>query len=214
MNAMTRFWPIKFPVKTVLVSAVFTLMSGCSNMTIEGLARDTPTFDFREYFQGHTRASGWFSDRFGKPRRHFCGDFIGTDRNGKLELDETLYYSDNVVESRIWLVELGPEGNFSATSDSLIGEATGEFRGNTLAMDYNMRVKIAEGKEWVLAMKDFMMLQPDHSLHNITQVYKWGIRIGTVSTQYVRHDGTQTCSEVITRQSGFLPSVRGAEKAA
>ena len=183
-------------------------------MTIEGLARDTPTFDFREYFQGHTRASGWFSDRFGKPRRHFCGDFFGTEKNGKLELDETLFYSDDVTESRLWLVDLQSEGKFSATSDSLIGDATGTFSGNALAMNYTMRVKIAEDKEWVLGMKDFMLLQPDRSLHNITQVYKWGIRIGTVSTQYTRHDGSQMCREVITRQSGGFSRALDTEKAA
>ena len=193
---------------------VFTLVSGCSTMTIESLARDTPTFDFREYFQGHTRASGWFSDRFGRPRRHFCGDFIGTEKNGKLELEETLFYSDDVTESRVWLVDLQTDGNFSATSDSLIGNATGTFKGNTLAMNYTMRVKIAEDKEWVLGMKDFMLLQPDHSLHNITQVYKWGIRIGTVSTQYTRHDGSQMCREVITRQSGGFSRALDTEKAA
>ena len=198
----------------MLAGTVFTLASGCTDMTIEGLARDTPTFDFREYFQGHTRASGWFSDRFGKPRRHFCGDFFGTEKNGKLELDETLFYSDDVTESRLWLVDLQSEGKFSATSDSLIGDATGTFSGNALAMIYTMRVKIAEDKEWVLGMKDFMLLQPDHSLHNITQVYKWGIRIGTVSTQYTRHDGSQMCREVITRQSGGFSRALDTEKAA
>ena len=204
----------KLSLRAVLAGTVFTLMSGCSNMTINGLARDTPTFDFAEYFKGHTRASGWFSDRFGKPRRHFCGDFVGTEINGKLELDETLFYSDDVTESRVWLVDLQSEGQFSATSDSLIGDATGTFSGNALAMNYTMRVKVAEGKEWVLAMKDFMLLQPDHSLHNITQVYKWGIRIGTVSTQYTRHDGSQTCSEVISRQSGVFSTLPDTEKAA
>lgn len=201
-------------LKTVLLGAVFTLMSGCSSMTIEDLVSETPTFDFREFFQGHTRASGWFSDRFGKPRRHFCGDFIGSEKNGKFELDETLYYSDGVIETRVWLADIDSEGNFSATSDALIGDATGLFSGNTLAMDYTMRVKIAEGKEWVLSMKDYMMLQADGSLHNVTQVYKWGIRIGTVSTQYTHHDGTQTCNEVVARQRGGQLNVPSSVRAA
>lgn len=187
--------------KPILFGAVFSLIGSCSSMTLQDLERESPTFDFREYFQGHTRASGWFSDRFGRPRRHFCGDFIGTDNNGKLELDETLYYSDDVLETRVWTIDIGLGGEFSASSDSLVGDATGKISGNTLAMEYTMRVLIEEDKEWVLAMKDFMLLQPDGSLHNITQVYKWGIRIGTVSTQYTRHDGSQMCSDVLINQS-------------
>jgi len=190
------------------------MIHGCSNMKLEDLVQDTPSFDFQNYFQGHTRASGWFSDRFGKPRRHFCGDFIGTEKDGKFELDETLFYSDGVLETRVWLVDIGPQGEFTATSDSLIGDATGQLSGNTLAMEYTMKVKIAEGKMWDLAMKDFMLLQPDGSLHNITQVYKWGVRIGTVSTQYVSHDGSETCSTVVSRQSGIQVISRGSAKAA
>jgi hypothetical protein len=166
-------------------------------MKIDEVASTSPVFDFKEFFAGHTRASGWFSDRFGKPRRHFCGDFLGTSDGEALLLDEKLYYTDGVNEQRVWRVDVSDSGVFRATSDSLIGEATGLVRGNTLVMQYVMRVMIEEGKEWELDMKDMMLLQPDGSLHNITHVYKWGIRIGTVSTQYQHHDGSASCTELI-----------------
>jgi hypothetical protein len=62
-------------------------------------------------------------------------------------------------------------------------------------MSYVMRVKLDEGKYWDLRMEDLMLLQPDGSLHNITQVFKWGVRIGTVSTQYQHHDG-ERCIDI------------------
>ena len=152
-----------------------------------------PVFDFGEFFHGHTRASGWFADRFGTPRRHFCGDFYGYYDQGRFILDEKLYYTDGVLEERVWKVRVSEDGVFSAQSDSLTTDATGLVSGNTLAMRYSMKVKVDDDKHWNLDMRDLMMLQPDGSLHNINHVYKWGIRIGTVSAQYIHHDGDRLC---------------------
>ena len=161
----------------------------------------TPTFDFCEFFQGHTRASGWFSDRFGRPRRHFCGDFFGTFENDKFTLDENLFYTDGAVEQRLWSISVSKSGVFEAESDSLIGKAHGSVSGNTLKMKYSMRVAIEEDRIWDLDMKDTMILQPDGSVHNLTHVFKWGVRLGSVSAQYLHHDGGNCC---IVRHSDEL----------
>ncbi len=146
-------------------------------------------FDFIAYFEGHRRVSGWFSDPFGKVRRHFCGDFFGTVQpDGSLELDETLNYSDGMQERRVWMVSVSDAGEFSATSDSLVGDAKGTITGNTLRFQYVMNVQIDPKTNWTLSMNDAMFLQPDGSLHNVTHVKKFGVRIGTVSTQYFKGD--------------------------
>ncbi|MFK8083063.1 MAG: DUF3833 family protein [Granulosicoccus sp.] len=168
-------------------------------------------FDFEAYFLGHTRASGWFSDRFGKPKRHFCGDFFGFRNDGQFVLDEKLFYSDGIVEYRQWSINVTDNGIFSAQSESLINGAHGFIDGNRLSMSYSMKVKIEENKVWDLDMKDLMILQPDGSLHNITHVSKWGLRIGTVSTQYLQHDGEKLCvddSSFGSRTKSTEPSVR------
>lgn len=182
-------------IKSVITVAGITTLVGCSSMSIEQINRSAPEFDFVSYFEGHRKASGWFSDRFGKVRRHFCGDFIGTVRSdGVLELDEKLIYSDGVVETRLWEVSITDDGHFSAESDSLVGNAKGVIKGNALNMQYVMNVLIAPEKTWTLSMDDYMFLQADGSLHNITQVKKYGIRIGSVSTQYFRP--TESESEI------------------
>ena len=152
-----------------------------------------PAFDFGEFFHGHTRASGWFADRFGTLRRHFCGDFYGHYDQGRFILDEKLFYTDGLTEERVWKVKVTEGGLFTAQSDSLINEATGIVSGNSLSMRYSMKVQIADDKHWNLDMRDKMVLQPDGCLHNINHVYKWGIRIGTVAAQYVHHDGDNMC---------------------
>ena len=150
---------------------------------------DSPNFDFIDYFEGHRRASGWFADRFGNVKRHFSGDFFGTVKDdGILQLDETLIYNDGMLETRQWLVNVSDEGVLHAESESLVGPAVGQIHGNALRMRYLLMVQINAKTTWKLSMKDAMFLQPDGNLHNITQVMKFGFRIGTVSTQYFRPD--------------------------
>lgn len=179
-------------IKSVAVLAGLLSIMGCSSMSVEQISRSTPEFDFVSYFEGHRRASGWFSARFGKSRRHFCGDFFGTVQNdGTLELDEKLVYSDGVIETRVWDVSITKDGKFSAESESLVGKAFGKVLGNVLNMKYVMNVLVAPEKTWTLSMDDYMILQADGSLHNITHVKKYGVRIGTVSTQYFRPTAEQ-----------------------
>ncbi len=153
-------------------------------MNIDSIAKSEPEFDFKAYFLGHTKASGWFCDRFGNIRKHFNGDFVGSVEGDNFILDESLAYSDGINESRLWNVSIDAVGNFIAVGDTLIGEARGRLLGNTLNLQYAMSVKVANNKTWNLSMDDWMVYQPDGSLHNITRVKKWGFLVGVVSTQY------------------------------
>lgn len=165
-------------------------------MNFEKQSAIGPEFNFVEYFEGHTRASGWFADRFGNVKRHFCGDFYGESVDGVFNLDEKLFYSDGIVENRVWEVSIDDAGKFVAESDALVGAATGIQTGSALHLQYVMNVLVGVDKTWKLSMNDFMFYQPDFSLHNTTEVKKWGVRIGNVSTQYSKHDGSKTCLNI------------------
>lgn len=161
-------------------------------MKLSEIKRESPKFDFENYFTGHTRVSGWFSDRFGNVKRHFCGDFYGQRDSSYFILDESLYYTDNVEEHRVWTIEFDKQG-FVATSPALVGQARGNILGNTLQMRYKMKVDVGGGDTWLLGMNDWMFYQPDGSLHNSAIVSKWGVKIGTVSAQYAKHNGELLC---------------------
>jgi len=151
-------------------------------MNVVKFSTGAPTFDFISFFEGHRRASGWFSDRFGNVKRHFSGDFFGTlGQDGSLRLDETLIYSDGLV-------------------------------GDALNMKYVMKVQIDAKTVWKLSMNDFMFLQPDGSLHNMTHVKKYGFRIGTVSTQYFRPNTVVT--DLNEKQAGTSGTVSIGARAA
>lgn len=173
-------------------------VTGCQTMNIDSVSKSSPEFDFTDFFLNRTKASGWFTDRFGKVKRHFCGDFNGRFENDVFILDETLNYSDGVVENRVWKVIIDDNGKFEATSDSLVGKAAGVLKGDTLNLKYALRVDLASGKQWVLDMNDWLFLQPDGNVHNMTEVRKWGVRVGTVSTQFFKpllEDSAPLCGD-------------------
>lgn len=191
--------------KLLGIVALSLTLAGCGSVNFDKLSATGPEFDFVDYFDGHTRVSGWFADRFGNVKRHFCGDFYGETEGDVFKLDEKLFYSDGIVEERTWAVSIDDNGQFKAESDSLVGPASGEQVGSALRMKYVMNVMIAENKFWKLGMNDYMFYQPDGSLHNSTEVNKWGIRIGNVSTQYYKHDGSQTCAKM---EVGYVEPVK------
>lgn len=176
-------------------------------MKIENIAKESPEFEFTRYFLGTTKATGWFSDRFGTVRRHFDGEFIGTWEDDVFVLSEELRYSDGVVENRQWHIRMDDGGNFSATSDSLVGEASGVQRGNTVNLKYRMYVDLKDDKRWLLKINDWLILQQDGSVHNITEVYKWGFKIGTVSNVF--HKPVATSNEDTEAVLGTTGDVSG-----
>lgn len=167
------------------------------------LTQPASTFNFEDFFQGHTRATGWFADRFGNPRRHFCGDFYGHQERNAFVLDEKLFYTDGLEERRSWSVNISEGSIFTADSDSLSGEARGIITGNSLTMRYTMKTMIDEGKFWNLHMRDSMILQPDGTVHNTNHVHKWGVRIGTVSAIYTKHNGERLCGLSVSEEAGY-----------
>jgi len=169
-------------------------------MNIKTIASDAPIFDFEEYFTGHVKASGWFTDRFGNIKRHFCGDFYGTKDGEDFVVDEALYYSTGEIDKRQWRVRVSDDGVFTGESAALINGVSGKIIGNTLRMSYVMKVDVKDGKQWSLKMDDWMILQPDGSLHNQTYVSKWGVSIGRLSTQYQPHNGELLCDNEIERR--------------
>lgn len=185
---------IHIPRRNLPLSASLHSLHSSASVPVSRIAVTKDIFDFEEFFHGDTYASGWFADRFGKPRRHFSGHFFGQYSGNSFLLDEKLHYDDASIEERQWRINVSDDGVFSAESTSLIDGASGQIEGNTLNMRYAMKVRIDEGKTWDLDMKDKMILQPNGVLHNITQVCKWGVRIGTVSAQYHREGDNQYVS--------------------
>ena len=63
---------------------------GCSGMQVEDYAGTMPVFRPEEYFQGQTRAWGFFQDRFGTIKRQFVVDIDGQRRGRRARAQREL----------------------------------------------------------------------------------------------------------------------------
>lgn len=156
-------------------------------MKIEDFADKEPRFVVEDFFQGKTRASGIFQDRFGNLRRSFVVDIEGTWDGRVLELVEDFVYDDGETERRVWRLTKIDEHTYQGTTEDAIGTATGRSFGNAFHFVYDFNLKVGDGR-WRVHFDDWMWLQPDGTMINRANISKWGFSLGDVTLSFRRVD--------------------------
>ncbi|SEG11515.1 DUF3833 domain-containing protein [Marinobacterium lutimaris] len=177
-------------LSVALIGAV--LIAGCS-ANLSDYRNEKPRLKLSEFFSGQLEAKGIVQDFTGKVVRRFSADIVGHwDENGRGVLDERFIYADGSEQTRCWrLAEDDRSGAYAytGTAGDVVGEAAGSAEGNALNWQYKLRVPVS-GKEWVLAMDDWMYLVDDRTLINRTQMSKWGLAVGEVTLYITKTDGS------------------------
>lgn len=149
-------------------------------MKIDDFADTGPEFVPEEYFLGHTKAWGFFQDRFGTVRREFVVDIEGTMDGDVLVLDEDFVYADGEIDNRVWRIRHLGDGRYEGEADDIIGTATGERRGKAMRWGYDFDLAVGD-RTWRVTFDDWMFLQQDPTVMiNRTTVSKWGFTLGEV----------------------------------
>lgn len=164
--------------KTMAASLVALLLAGCSSMQIDDFAKSTPEFIPQEYFDGPMTAYGLVKDRSGKIIRRFKGRLIGSwDANGTGTLDESFVYDDGELQKRVWTLVPTGEKAFIGTAGDIVGEAQMVAKGNTVMIDYTMRVPYGDGT-MEIDVRDWLHLQEDGVILNHSKMRKFGVEVG------------------------------------
>lgn len=165
-------------LKTILTLGLCTLLSGCSSMQLEDFNHTTPEFIPQQYFNGPLKAYGLVKDRNGKIIRSFKGDLVGSwYKNGVGTLDENFIYNDGEKLHRTWTMKPTGEKKFIATAGDIVGDAQMEARGNTVMIDYTMRIPYGEGT-LDIDVRDWLHLQSDGVIINHSKMKKFGFEVG------------------------------------
>ena len=166
-------------VRTFFFAFMATLFIGCSSMSIEDFKDTKPEFIPQKYFNGKLTAYGIVKDRSGKIIRSFKGDLIGSwDENGVGTLDEHFVYNDGEELDRIW--KLQPTSNpkeFIGSAGDIVGNAPMVANGNTVMLDYTMRVPYGDSTIDV-NVRDWLHLQEDGVIINHSKMKKFGLEVG------------------------------------
>lgn len=166
-------------LKNIILIALFSIFFiGCSSMKLSDFENSKPEFIPEEYFNGKLKAYGVVKDRSGKIIKSFEADMYGSwDKNGVGTLDEYFIYSDGEKQRRVWTLK--PLGNkeYIGTAGDIVGDAFMKVVGNTVMIDYTMRVPY--GSSTIdINVKDWLHLQNDGVIINHSKMKKFGFEVG------------------------------------
>ncbi len=160
------------------LSAMAFLLGGCSSITTQDYAANTPKLDIRHYLDGPLEAWGILYDMHGKADLQFHVTMRGSWKGNTGTLDEHFVYSDGRKDERVWTLQFSDDNYFTATAHDVIGVAEGSQNGNTVNMKYTLNTKRASGDTVILSMDDWMYLLDSKTLINRTQMRKFGLTVG------------------------------------
>ncbi len=148
-----------------------------------------PKLELATFFAGRTTAHGLVKDWRGQVIRRFHATIDGQfGQDGRGTLAEVFYWNDGEVQTRTWQVwptGQDAQGNptFAGTAGDVVGQATGKASGNALNWRYTLAVPLGT-KEHPriinLHLDDWMYLLPDNTLLNITDMRKFGVKVGEI----------------------------------
>jgi hypothetical protein len=173
-------------------------MSGCVSMRLEDFKDQTPAFVLEEYFDGDLTAYGVIKNRSGKVTSSFKATFNGIWENGVGTLEERFVYDNGDIQDRIWTFRPNGENRYIGTAPDIVGEADMVIMGNTLRMDYVIRVPYKDDTI-DLSVRDWLHLQPDGVILNHSYMKKFGFRVAelviTIIKDFPEKDQVQPESE-------------------
>jgi hypothetical protein len=147
-------------------------------MQLEDFKNKTPEFIPQEYFNGKMTAYGLVKDRSGQIIRTFKGLLIGSwDEKGIGTLDEKFVYDDGEELTRVWTLKPTGEKSFDATAHDIVGTAKMKSLGNTVMIDYVMRVPYNDSTINI-SVRDWLHLQEDGVIINHSKMKKFGFTVG------------------------------------
>ena len=172
-----------------LVLAAMLGLSACAGPQVADYAAEKPVLDLRQYFNGTIDAYGLFTDRSGRVVKRFTvvmkcswqgppGQEVGV-------LDEEFSYSDGSRQRRVWTLTRQPDGRYGGTAADVVGQASGEEKGNAFRWGYTMQLPV-DGRIFEVQFDDWMYLMNDKVMINKAVMSKFGFQLGEVTLSFVK----------------------------
>lgn len=167
--------------KVSIVTAVMALiLSGCSRMTVMTYEDSEPVFDPVVFFNGPMVAEGIVLNRSGKVTRHFNATIDARwDEQGGV-LDEVFEWSDGEQQTRVWTFERIDQQRYIGRAGDVVRPAQMRFAGNAINMKYVLAVPMSNGRTINVTMDDWLYMVNDQTLINVTEMTKFGFKVGEV----------------------------------
>ena len=166
-------------------AAGLTALAGCAGPQVNDYAAEKPVLELRQYFNGTLDAWGVFTDRSGKVVKRFTVVMQCSWQGDDGVLDEDFTYSDGTKQRRIWRLKKLADGRYSGRADDVVGEATGQERGNAFNWKYTLALPV-DGRVFDVQFDDWMYLMNDKVMLNKAVMSKFGVRLGEVTLSFTK----------------------------
>jgi len=160
--------------------ALLIMLNGCSAVPIEDYAENSPILVAETFFNGQLTASGIVKDRSGRVIRYFNATIDASWERGVGTLDERFVFDDGEHQTRVWTLQRTGNGVYNATAGDVIGDSTMKVSGNSLFMQYVLRIPYGDGTIDV-NVDDRMYQVSDTVLLNESVMSKWGVNVGQIT---------------------------------
>jgi hypothetical protein len=171
---------MKLIFKATLIVFALTVISACSSVTIDEYADNKPLLVPEKFFDGQLSAHGIVKDRGGHLIRYFSAKIKADWVDGIGTLDESFVFDDGEQQTRVWKLKPQPDGSYVATAGDVIGEGKMKAAGNSLFLDYVLRIPYGDGTI-DLRIDDRMYLVSERVLLNESVMTKWGFKVGQIT---------------------------------
>jgi hypothetical protein len=154
-------------------------LSACSSVSVEDYTANKPRLVAEEFFDGKLLAHGIVKDRSGRVIRYFTASIDASWNDGIGTLDESFVFDDGEQQTRVWTLTPGVDNTYVASADDVIGEGKMKVAGNSVFLDYVLRVPY-NGDSIDLRIDDRMYLVSERVLLNESIMTKWGFEVGSI----------------------------------
>jgi len=142
----------------------------------EDYAAQTPAFDMRRHLSGPLSMEGVIYGPTGRVVSRFHADAKGDWQGHTGTLSESFHYDTGTRQKRKWTLTLHDDGRIEATAPDVIGTGEGRVSGNTVNLNYRIRLAPEAGGH-ILSATDWMYLAPNGVILNRSQFRKFGVLV-------------------------------------
>jgi hypothetical protein len=160
----------------LMLLACFTL-GACGSVSVQDYGDNEPSLELESFFDGELTAHGVVKSRGGRVIRRFSADIVAYWENGVGTLEEDFVFDDGERSRRVWTLRPDGANRYIGTAGDVIGEGSLEVAGNSVFLDYVLRIPYGDGS-LDLRIDDRMYLVTPDVLINESKMKKFGLRVG------------------------------------
>jgi hypothetical protein len=132
------------------------------------------------FFEGPVRGHGVIEGRGGALKAEFVVEMFGAWKGNAFLIDETFVFRDGKRSIRQWRIHPFAPGRYTGEADDFVGLAHGEAKGNFMRWRYTLLMPLG-ARRIALRFDDRCHLQPDGVLVNVSDAYKFGLRVARLT---------------------------------